>query len=143
MPVFNFSTGKDVTLDITTPLGRLVLDGITNFDAKQMQTKIKSKGIDGVPRHGSIPDGWSGSFRLDRLSPAADNFFAAQEQGYFNGQNLQGGTIYETIREIDGSLTQWRYTGVVLSFDDAGSWAGDKRVEQTISFEAERRIKVA
>src|SRR5271170_6122384 len=97
MPVNNFSTGKDVSLVVTTPNGQLTLTGLTNFSKKPMTTKIKSKGVDGVPRHATIPDGWSGSFKTDSLSPDFDNFWAAFEAGYFAGQNQQSGTIYETI----------------------------------------------
>src|SRR4051794_1066860 len=143
MSLNGFSTGRDISLVVTTPNGQLTLVGLTNFSKKPMTTKIKSKGIDGTPRHATIPDGWSGSFRLDRLSPEVDNFWAAFEAGYFNGQSQQGGAIYETISESDGSVTQWRYVNVALSLDDAGDFAGDKRVEQSISFEADRRIKVA
>ena len=47
------------------------------------------------------------------------------------------------VREADGSVTQWRYVGVSLSYDDAGEFAGDKKVDQTVSFMAERRLRVA
>lgn len=143
MPVNNFSTGRDVTLVVSTPTGPMDLTGITNFTKKQMNTKLKSKGLDGIPRHGTIPDGWGGSLRFDRLSPNLDRFFALQEAGYYAGQNLQSGTILETISEADGSLSQYRYVGVVVTFDDAGDASADKKVEQTVSWEAETRLLVA
>ncbi len=143
MPSNGFSVGRDVSLVITTPNGNLTLSGITGFSSKPMVTKLKSKLLDGTPKFGVIPDGWQGSFKLDRSDASADNYWAAQEAGYFNGQNQNAATIYETIQEADGSLTQWRYTGVILVLEDAGSYEGDKKVEQSFSFEASKRIKVA
>ena len=143
MPSNNFSVGRDVTLVVTVNGAPLNLPGLTGFSAKPMTTKLKSKGIDGTPRFGVIPDGWSGSFKMDRLSADADNFWAAFEAGYFAGNNNTAGTIYETIQEANGAVTQWRYTGVILTFDDAGDYAGDKKVEQSISFEAAFKVKVA
>jgi hypothetical protein len=42
----------------------------------------------------------------------------------------------------DGSTVQYRYTGVMLKYDNAGSWKGDETVKLTVSWCASRRIKV-
>ncbi len=143
MPVNGFSVGKDVSLVIKLSSGTLTLAGLTSFSRKPSVTKISSKLITGLRKTGTIPDGWQGSFKLDRFDSTVDDFWAAFEAGYFNGDNQPSGTIYETIKEASGAITKWRYEDVTLSFDDAGDFAGDKRVEQTISFEASRRKKVA
>jgi hypothetical protein len=142
MPVNNFSVGTDVSLNINTPSGPLNVQ-VTDFTADPVFNELKSKPLSGVPIFGYIPDGWKGMFRLDRNGPNVDNFFAAAEAAYYAGQNLPAGSILQTIREADGSITQWRYTGVVLKFDKAGDWNADKKVEQEIGFMAGRRIKVA
>lgn len=143
MPVGPFTTGNDISLVIKLSSGNLTLNGLTSFTKKMSNTKISSKTINGVRKTGTIPDGWQGSFKLDRVDSSVDDFFAAFEASYFDGDNQPSGTIYETIREATGAITKWRYEDVTLSFDDAGDFSGDKRVEQTISFEASRRIKVA
>jgi hypothetical protein len=143
MPVNSFSVGKDVSVTLTNPAGNLTLSGLTQFDAKPMFTDIKSKRLDGKTYFGQIPDGWTGTFKLDRLDPNVDVFFANLEAGYYAGQNNPSGTIQEVILEADGSTTTWSYTGVVLKLDDAGSWAGDKRVEQAISFNATTKTQVS
>src|SRR5258708_4897027 len=110
MPVNNFTVGKDISLVIQTPTGQLAISaGITDFSADPMYTDLKSKPLNGIPIFGLIPDGWKGSFKLDRLNPLVDNYFAGLEAAYFQGGNQLAGTIYETIGEPDGSLTQWRY----------------------------------
>lgn len=142
MPMNNFSVGKDVTLTVVTSYGTLKFPGLTDFMADPMTTDLKTKALDGTPRFGFIPDGWKGSFKLDRLDPSVDNYWAQVEADYFGGKNIQPGTISEIITEADGSITEWRYTGVVLRLEKAGDWGGDKKVEQSITFEAARRIKV-
>lgn len=143
MPVNGFSVGKDVSLTVLNPNGNLTMVGLTSFTNKPVFTSIKSKRLDGKTYFGNIPDGWSGSFKVDRLDPSVDIFFAAAEAGYFAGQNNPAGTIQEVISEADGTTTTWRYDGVVLKLDDAGTWEGDKRVEQTIMYDATTKVKVA
>jgi hypothetical protein len=143
MPINNFSVGKDVSLTVVTSYGTLRFAGLTDFMCDPMTTDLKSKALDGTPRFGFIPDGYKGSFKLDRLDPTVDNYWAQVETDYYAGKNIQPGTISEIITEADGSLTEWRYTGVILRLEKAGDWGGDKKVEQTISFEAARKVKVS
>ena len=140
--VAGFNVGKDISLSVQNPNGNLLLVGLTSFTSKPGTTKIKSKRITGLTYHGNIPDGWSGTFKVDRVDPSIDLFFANAEAGYYAGQSSPAGTIQEVISELDGSTTTWQYTGVVLTFDDAGNWEGDKKVDQTISFEATTRTQV-
>jgi hypothetical protein len=51
-------------------------------------------------------------------------------------------TITETITEASGSVTQWRYNGVALKYAEAGSWKGDAKVSQRISFRCTARVQV-
>ena len=144
MPVNNFTVGKDISVTIQTPTGQLdIAQGITDFSADPMFTELKSKPLNGIPIFGQIPDGWKGSFKLDRFNPRVDNYFAALEAAYYAGANQLAGTIYQTIQEPNGSITQWRFTGVILKLEKAGDFSGDKKVEQTISFMAAQRIKVS
>ena len=143
MPINNFSVGKDVSLTVVTSYGTMKLSGLTDFSADPMTTDLKSKALDGTPRFGFIPDGWKGSFKFDRLDATVDNLWAQMEADYYAGKNLQAGTISEIITEADGSVSQWRYDGVILRLEKAGDWGGDKKVEQSISFEAAHKVKVS
>lgn len=142
MPVNQFSVGRDVSLTVVTSYGPLKFAGLTDFMADPMTTDLKSKAIDGTPRFGFIPDGWKGSFKLDRIDPSVDNWWAQVEADYFSGKNVPPATISEIITEADGSISEFRYTGVVLRLEKAGDWGGDKKVEQTVVFEAAKRVKV-
>lgn len=144
MPANVWSIGKDVLLDVVTPNGVLALPVTTTaFEAKPTYNKIRQVGIDGVNRGANVPTGWEGTIKLDRANSAVDDFFAQQEAGYYAGLNTLTASITETITELNGSVSQYRYLGVVLSYDEAGMWQGDKQVSQTIGFFASQRIKVA
>lgn len=143
MPQNNFSVGRDVSLDIITSNGPLSFGLITKFTSKQDIVDKKVKGIDGITRHVRFPDGWSGTFDIERQDSTLDDYFATQEQQYYDGIAEQGATITETIQEVNGSISQYRYLGVLLKFDDAGDKSGDSTVMQKLSFVASRRIKVS
>jgi hypothetical protein len=142
MPVNNFSVGKDVSVTIVTQAGPLSINLITAFQSKQDTTKTRVKGIDGKTRWVRFFDGWSGSFKLERRDSTPDDYFSQLEANYYAGINEQAASITEIIAEPNGALTIYRYIGVLLDFDDAGNFEGDSTVKQSISFVAERRIKV-
>jgi len=144
MPANNFTIGKDISLTIVTTAGILALPiTTTSFDAKPQYNKVRGVCLDGVNRGFNAPTGWDLTFGLDRSSSVVDDFFAQQEAGYYAGQNTLTGSISETIQEANGSVSQYRYTGVILALDDAGKFTGDAKVSQSISAFASQKLKVA
>lgn len=101
------------------------------------------KGLDGIVRYAEDPEGWDGSFDLERGSSALDDWIANMEAAYYNGVNIQGATILETISEPDGRLTQYRYDGCAFKLSDGGKWGKSKSISQKLDFVASKRIKVA
>ena len=142
MPVNNFTTGRDVQLVIQLATGPLTLT-ITDFSAKPKTTTLESKPLSGIKQHAYIPDGWDLSFKIDRMDTSADDFWANFEAQYYAGVNQVAGTIYETIAESNGSVSQWRFTNVVVKLDSAGDYSGDKKVEQSFSGMATLRVRVS
>lgn len=142
MPINSYSIGKDITYSVVTPSGVLSLNGKTDYSIKPMFTDIKHKGLDGITSHGVIPDGWQIDMKFDRTDPNVDIYFAQREADYFSGVNQQGGTIFESIIEKDGSITSFRYTNVILKYDSAGDWKGDSLIPISVSAMASRRYQV-
>ena len=143
MPVNSYSVGRDLTFTLVGPYGVVTLAGVTDYAAKPMFTDLKHKGLDGVVRHGQIPDGWELSIKLDRQDPTLDRLFARLEADYYAGVNISGGTVNEVITEKDGSVSQYRYEGVVLKLDGAGDYKGDSFVSLGLTGSASRRIQVS
>lgn len=139
MPVGGFTIGRDVAVIFNLPQGPVKFSNLTGFTRKQISTGIESKGLDGVDRFGEIPSGWEGTVELDRANPNLDRAIAYLEGLYYAGQNVPGSTFSETTTNPDGSITQFRYTGVALKFDNAGDAKGDAKVTQTFSWKASRR----
>lgn len=138
-----YNTGKDVTLDINTSNGLLRFGNITGFQAKQNTHTLEHKPLDGRILFAELPAGWDGTFDLERASSAADDYFAQWEANYYGGLNSDTITITETTTEVNGNITQYRYTGVVLKFEDAGQRTQDQVIKQKVAFKAARRLKIA
>jgi hypothetical protein len=142
MSVFQFNTGIDTTLTIITQNGPLSISIQTSFDCKQMVTSLRSKGLNGNNYFAEIPMGWEANFKLDKASDSVDAFFAAIESDYYNGGNITGATVSQLTNNPDGSVSEYTLIDGAFKFDNAGEWAGDKKVEQTFSLKANKRLKV-
>jgi hypothetical protein len=143
MPINGLSVGRDITLDLITPHGPLRLNTITKFTRKPEVVNEKIKPINRAPIHLRFPDGWSGSFEIERDSDMLDRYFAQVEDNYYLGLNETPCTITETIIEPNEAISQYRYEVVLLKLEDAGEWEDAKSVKQKLSFVASRRKKVS
>lgn len=143
MPVNNQTIGKDISVTIVTATGVLNIPAaaITGWSSKPVTDNENRIGMDGVTRPLVVPTGWSGSFSVDRLNGAIEDWWASLEAAYFAGQNIGAGSIQETVTNPDGSISQWRYTGVMFDFEDAGDREPTKVVKQKLNFMASRRVK--
>ena len=90
MPVNSFTVGRDVSLDLIKSDGTpLRLSLITGFKCKQDTIDLKVKPIGGGTRHVLIPDGWTGTFTLERQSQVVDDFFTQLEADYYAGNEYK------------------------------------------------------
>jgi hypothetical protein len=141
----NFTVGRDVSVVLFDNTTRAILNvsEVTDFDCKQDTNDIKVKPITGEPVFLKLPDGWSGSLGIERRSPVLDNYIAGLEAAYYSGTNIIGASITETITEPDGTISQYRFTGVAFKMSDGGKFSGDTTVKMKLDFSASRRLKVA
>jgi len=145
MPASAYNVGADAVFTLFTSAGIIDTDasaGVTSFKAKQLTTLIKDIRISGqmYPKH--LPEGWEGSFIYTRVDSALDDYFADLEASYYQGNDLPTGTITQTITNVDGTISEYRFEDLALMLDDAGNYEGNKEVKMGISFVAGRRIKV-
>jgi hypothetical protein len=140
-----YSIGRDCTVVIVHPLapgGRVDISNVTGFSAKQQETQLTAKRLDGNRLSAYIPEGWNGSFDVDRNGPAIDNLVALIEAAWRTGGTLYAATVFQYINEPNGQVTQWQFSDVALSFPDLGTWHSDEIVKQNIAFMANRRLAV-
>ena len=143
MPTNTFNLGKDCTVVLIAPTGQQVtLSIVEGFDAKQAVHSLRIRPLNGPPQGADLPDGWNGSFTVERGSSAADDLFSQIEQGYWAGGVFGIGQVFQYVTEVNGSTSTYQFDGVTMHLSDAGSWKADSSVKQTISFFASTRKRV-
>jgi hypothetical protein len=142
MPINNFNIGRDCQLVLIGPAGRVDLSYVTGFESRQITHSIRVDKLDGTQISAELPRGWEGTFELERGTSAADDFIAAAEQSYFNGDGVPFGTVYQYVTETDGSTSTYQYNTVVFKLSSAGNWKGDASVKQKLEFFASQRQRV-
>jgi len=142
MPINNFNIGRDCQLVLIGPAGRVDLSYVTGFESRQITHSIRVDKLDGTQISAELPRGWEGTFELERGTSAADDFIAAAEQSYFNGDGVPFGTVYQYVTETDGSISTYQYNTVVFKLASAGNWKGDASVKQKLEFFASQRQRV-
>ena len=143
MSLNGYTVGRDIALDVIGAQGPLRFNQIISFMSKPDTTDQKIKGLDGITRHLRFPDGWSGSFEIERQDSTVDDYFTQIEANYYAGLNEIPVTVTETITEVNGSVSQYRYLQVILVLEDAGTYKGDASVHQKVRFMSARRVKVS
>jgi hypothetical protein len=137
-----FSIGRDTQLVVIGSAGRIDLTHVTSFDSRQITRSVRVDRLDGTHMGTELPKGWEGSFELERGSSVVDDFIAAAEQQYFNGNTVSLGTMYQYVTETDGSTSTYQYDGVIFRLSNAGTWKGDSSVKQKLEFFAVRRRRI-
>lgn len=143
MPVAGFNIGKDVAVNVVTSKGQLALSIVTQFEFTPKYKDIESHGIDGTNRNAPLPAGGSGKFTVDRSDSVIDDFFAQIESDYYSGLNIPTGTITETMQEVSGAVSQYRFENCTFKLTDGGKYKGDDKVVVIIDFMYTRRKKVS
>lgn len=121
---------------------RIDLPTVTNFRSEAQARNIRSEPLNGQPLEMSIPNGWRGSFQVDRYDGTLDNAIASQESAFWNAGTISLGTIYFYVKESDGSTSTYEFTNVALVLSDAGQYAQEAIVKLTASFTASARNKL-
>lgn len=142
MPYNTFTVGSDCQLVVMGPFGRVDMEHVTGFEARQLTLALRVDRLDGVQLGAELPKGWTGSFMLDRGSSAVDDFITQIEQAYLAGQSISAGTLYQYVNEPDGSTSTYQFNGVVFKLTSAGAYKGDAAVTQRLDFYASGRVRV-
>jgi hypothetical protein len=142
MSMTMFSVGRDTQLVVIGPAGRIDLTYVTSFESRQLTQSVRVDRLDGTHMGTELPKGWEGSFEIERGSSTVDDFIAAAEQQYFNGNTVNSGSMYQYVTETDGSTSTYQYDSVVFRLSNAGIWKGDSSVKQKLEFFAVRRRRI-
>jgi len=146
MPVNGYTVGRDVTVTISGAGGNNIIissDQVTHFEARPVKRQDWARPLNLPPRPLYMPDGWQGTFEVDRADATLDSYQADLESEFWNGQNILAGTLLETITEDDGSVTQYQFDGVMYWVEEPGAFRVDGIVRQRVEFCAGRRRRTS
>ena len=138
----SFSVGRDCSVVLMGPFGRVDIPNVMGFDCKQETAAIKVDRLDGVQMNAELPKGWTGSFDVERGGSSVDDLFSNIEAAWYLSGSIINSTIYQYIQEPNGSTSTYQFDNCSLKLDDSGAGKGDASVKQKISFMANRRRRV-
>lgn len=138
----SFNIGKNLTVVVIGPHGRVEIAHLTDFDAKQDTHEIVVDRLNGPALTREVPRRWTGVIGFDRGNSVVDDFFVRLENDFWNGLAIAPGTIYEYIAELDGSTSTYQFDSVTFKFTNPGNWKLMSAVNMQIGFSASRRRKV-
>jgi hypothetical protein len=145
MPVNNMSVGRDydlVFVDSNTG-APLDLGDVQSFRVSAVKHDIKSMPYNAPPRFGYIPDGYRFSFTITRVGPDLENFQLRQTAQFEAGQHVTSGYLNETVRNPDGTVSRYQYTGFVFWTGDIGDVSRDANVKLSAEGMASQKVQLA
>lgn len=144
MAIGNKTVGQDIRVVINTINGVLNItpDLVGEFKFTPVSDWKDWLPVSGFKENAVLPNGHQGTISLIRKNPIIEKFWADFEAAYYQGQSLQYGSITETIKESDGSLTQWLYSNVIFKVNDFGTYKGNEFVMQEMEWRASSRIQL-
>lgn len=122
--------------------GQVTFNGTISFDSKARTKELESEPINGNTIFRNVPNGHEGTFEFDRQDASIESYFTQWESNFFAGLPPPTAVITQTITEIDTSVTQFQYTGVVLKLNDAGAWKGLDKVSPKVGWRASKKIQL-
>lgn len=138
----NFNIGKEYSIVVIGPFGRVDFSKVSSFDAKPSVKVVKINPLNSPPIARNIFDGWDVNITIERANSAADDLQALQETAFWAGVIVPSGTVYVYISEIDGSTSTWQYNDCTMHLEDAGSASQEKSVTQKVKIFASQRVRV-
>ena len=87
-------------------------------------------------------DVWRITIEGYRSGPTLDDFWTRLEAGYYANENEVGGSLVQTIKEPDGSISKWIYTGLILTLEEPGNFRQNEEVAYRLVARAERKEAV-
>ncbi|AOX17717.1 hypothetical protein [Kozakia baliensis] len=137
-----YSIGRDCRITLLWNGTRIDLRDVTGFQAEQQTLAQRADPLNGVPVEFNTPNGWRGVFTIARANANLDSLIAAIEAAFWDAGTIGSGTIYQYIREPDGTTSTWEYTNVSMTLK-TDRWQAEGMVHQNVQFFASTRSKIS
>lgn len=142
----NFIVGQNLQIVFQDDEGNIYMGAdfgqITDFNLDPDDTLVKVIPITngGRPISRKVPHGWAGTVTLSKYNGFLSDYIALQEAEFYNQGVQHFLTMVLNQQNVDGSVSQYTLTYVVLHKADFGKYSATKEVEQAFSFEAQELL---
>lgn len=144
MPANGLNRGSDTRLIVRDAQGVILeTPTVESFEAQENANVVRAIAVDGANRVVKFQQGYSGTFVIQRQGDGLDRYFSNENARYRAGLDQLNVSILETTQEDNGSVSQYRYDGAVLTFAQVGTKSGTDIVRQQVTFEANARVAIA
>jgi hypothetical protein len=136
-----FNVGEDMQGTINGPFGEIQIPLDTMFNYEQSSVIVQVPCIDGITRSRTVFGNWTGTISTARANTAMDDLAQQIQDTCLSDGMIPDGSISVTIYNIDGSTSNYTFTGVSFNVKQLGDFSAKKAVMQTLQFVAEKRIQ--
>lgn len=145
MPVNGMNVGVDYSISFYDVATGTVIDlgDVQSVTITASKHDIKSQPYNGVPRYGYVPDGFRVSFSITRTGPEIEDYMVAFAQNFNQGNISSSGFLNQTIKNPNGSVSRYQYTGFVIFLTDHGDISREKNVTLKLEGMASDKIQIA
>ena len=98
------------------PAGRVDLTHVTGFESRQITHSLRVDRLDGSQIAAELPQGWEGTFEVERGSSSVDDFIAAAETAILRRQRVP------PARSINTSRSRMARPARISSTVSCSSW---------------------
>jgi hypothetical protein len=137
-----FSTGNDCKLVFMGAFGRIDFAHVTGFMAKPITKKISVVRLGQTPLMEYQPGGYEFTFSIEWASVNAEALQALKDITFWTGGTVPLETMYQYIKELDGSTSTFQFTDVASNLADPGKWEQESSVKQSYEGFASQKLTV-
>ncbi len=135
----NPTIGRNGSAVIVVNGSRIDFSKITQIMARPRYNTVSSNPLNSPPVENYLPNGWDLTFNVDRYSSAGDDLATTLDNAFWSNQTIASGTIYITVNNPDGSVTEHEYQNCSFRFTSTGTYSGDAVVNYTVAAFAAQR----
>ena len=131
--------GRNGSAIIIVNGSRVDFEKITQIQARPRYNTVASTPLNSPPVEQYLPNGWDITWNVDRYNSAGDDLATLLDTLFWNNQIVASGTIYITVNNPDGSVTEHEYQNCSFKFTSTGTYSGDSVVNYSLSAFAAQR----
>lgn len=140
--ISGFNVGTDVRFAIQDQYGDVFTDAmlghLTSFESESEDVELKITPITtgGLPIYQTIWNGIRGSMTYTRVNTSFQQMFMDMMGAYYSGGIISQFSISASVRNRDGSIDEYLYSGVQFSKPRFGAFHGTKEIDMRVDFRA-------